>query len=339
MLFLGAFSIGLGVVAIIASNWQAIPPMCKLLVDFAMLIFVVGGIFWAKEKNKTKLFELFLFLYALFILASIGLVAQIFHLPANGMSAILFWSILTFPLIFLSKKPLLAFVWLPAFFVSIAEKLMDINWFRDFVELLTDISPYFAPYLLVFLVFALYQYVFKRYNLLQQVTKALKFWTIILFAQIVTYADFETKYLIRRFEPSFTATMLWFAVIALVAFVCYYKSKNKQEYWWESSLFIFAVFSLLATSAPVISSFIAPIFTILMLSVVGLYGYKYNDVKLINIVSLLIAFRIFAIYIQVLGSLLSTGVGLICSGIVFLLMSYLWNRFRLEILTKAKELS
>ena len=103
LLFLSCFCIGIGVIAVIAANWEAIPAAVKLGVDFALLCTAAWGVWHSRRKGRNLAAEALLTAFALLVLGSIGLVGQIYHLPAHGLSALLFWSVLTFPLLFLSR--------------------------------------------------------------------------------------------------------------------------------------------------------------------------------------------------------------------------------------------
>jgi hypothetical protein len=55
-------------------------------------------------------------------------------------------------------------------------------------------------------------------------------------------------------------------------------------------------------------------------------GYRANMMQIVNLATALIAVRVFVAYIEVFGSLLATGAGLIVSGLLLLALAWLWVR-------------
>ena len=60
------------------------------------------------------------------------------------------------------------------------------------------------------------------------------------------------------------------------------------------------------------------------------FGFKQDCPKIVNAAGALAALRIFGVYLQVFGSLLTTGLGLISSGLVLLLTVGIWNKLKLK---------
>ena len=119
LLLLGVFLMALGVISVVAANWDGISSLIKLLVDFVILISVAYGTFYAWKQQKNIWFEGGL--VALFMLtgASIGLVGQVYQLNGSFASAGLFWSFMTLPLIIVTQRKVLPLFWLPLLFVSV----------------------------------------------------------------------------------------------------------------------------------------------------------------------------------------------------------------------------
>ena len=113
--WLGVFCIGLGLVSLIASNWDMIADGVKIGGDFILLGAVLGGAYWAFARGYEKIYEIGLLLGFLLCGATIGLVAQIFHLNADPQNGILLWAAAALPIVLCSRFRLLAFVWIPLF--------------------------------------------------------------------------------------------------------------------------------------------------------------------------------------------------------------------------------
>ena len=115
LVLLSVLFIGIGTISLIAANWDAIPTFVKLLVDFALLSSCAYGVYRTQDRRKPVYFEGILFLYGLFSLATIGLIAQIYQLQADGPIAFLLWSSMMLPLSFFSKKIIFPFITLTTF--------------------------------------------------------------------------------------------------------------------------------------------------------------------------------------------------------------------------------
>lgn len=101
---LAVFCIGFGILSLIASNWQEIPDSLKLSADILLLGLTAVGAYRFYNRGKWY-FEALVIGYATLILASIGLVGQVFQLQPVGLRAYLLWSVLVLPTALFSKKP------------------------------------------------------------------------------------------------------------------------------------------------------------------------------------------------------------------------------------------
>jgi uncharacterized membrane protein len=55
-------------------------------------------------------------------------------------------------------------------------------------------------------------------------------------------------------------------------------------------------------------------------------GYQAHMMQIVNLATAVIAVRVFVAYIEVFGSMLATGAGLIVSGVLLLALAWLWVR-------------
>jgi hypothetical protein len=65
---------------------------------------------------------------------------------------------------------------------------------------------------------------------------------------------------------------------------------------------------------------------IMVWALVAWCGYRANAMQLVNLATAVIAARIFITYVEVFGSMLATGAGLIVSGVLLLALAWLWVR-------------
>jgi hypothetical protein len=65
---------------------------------------------------------------------------------------------------------------------------------------------------------------------------------------------------------------------------------------------------------------------VIVWALVAWCGYKAQAMQIVNLATAVIAVRIFVAYIEVFGSMLATGAGLIVSGVLLLALAWLWVR-------------
>ncbi len=129
MYWIAGLFIGLGFVLLIGSNWRSIPAPIKLLGDFTIWAGILYGTYWSVVNKKENFKELFLTLSFLFVGATIGLIAQIFHLSGGWHSFATTWSLLSVVFVLFSRLMTLNIVWLLLFLGTI-----DFSFWLDIIE-------------------------------------------------------------------------------------------------------------------------------------------------------------------------------------------------------------
>ncbi len=102
LLGLGALILGIGLISLVAANWQRIPAAFKLGADLVLLSGLGGAIYTARPGGNTR--EFFIFLFQLACLASIGLIAQIYHLSGAPWRALALWSAMLLPVTLFARS-------------------------------------------------------------------------------------------------------------------------------------------------------------------------------------------------------------------------------------------
>lgn len=106
---LGSLLIGLGIILILAHNWDGFSKTVKTIFAFAPLVIghILVGFSILKDKSQTWKEASGVFLFFA-VGSSIALVSQIYNIPGNFANYMLVWILLCVPLIYLLKAHALA---------------------------------------------------------------------------------------------------------------------------------------------------------------------------------------------------------------------------------------
>ncbi len=111
---LGAILVGLGVILMVAHNWDNLPHAVKLFFSFIPLVagqLLCGYTLFKKADNRTWRESSASFLFFA-VGASIALVAQVYHIPGNLASFLLTWMLLGFPIIYIMSSSMASLLYL-----------------------------------------------------------------------------------------------------------------------------------------------------------------------------------------------------------------------------------
>lgn len=143
LMILGIFTLGVGVISIVAANWQDIGDMVKLIVMLLLLLFSALGVLYYLKHDKTKVAEKWALSEFLFSGAAIGLIIQVFQLSGGKIYAPLgVWALMTSSLLFLPKQKLISYFWMPLFLTWAVMWIGDIWW--DIFESFDCVLLFFA---------------------------------------------------------------------------------------------------------------------------------------------------------------------------------------------------
>lgn len=103
VLGIGAISIVIGIISIIAANWHNISKEMKLLANFIWLTSLAIGIFISDRGNRRFIREALILLLFGSIIGSIALIGQIYHLESHPFKAFSLWLLIGTPIILFSE--------------------------------------------------------------------------------------------------------------------------------------------------------------------------------------------------------------------------------------------
>ena len=126
---LAGILIGLGICSIIASQWDLLSELPKIICIFAIFGAFIFGAYYYTAVRLSKIKELFLTLCFLMTGASIGLIGQIFNLEGGWRNFALAWGVLSLPYIIFSRIKAVNIAWIllisSCFHFDFWEKVFD----------------------------------------------------------------------------------------------------------------------------------------------------------------------------------------------------------------------
>lgn len=325
-MLLSAFCIGLGLIALISANWTQIPSWLKLFCDFALLFLGAGMVCYYASKNKAQHFESTILFYAILIVASIGLFGQIYQLQSADWQAYMLWSILAIPLVLMTRRAVLPFIWLPIFFYGLFSWLMEMSWFSNAIYFWSDVYP-LAIVLMFGLCLLSFQVLIEHLavNFWSAISKALGIWFWIGGFCLLLSMDFAASWWRADFADLplviFLSSLLFVWISTLYALSrIWYQSRLWMIFW--GLILCFSFIENLPLNSGLFSEIIGFMLTAIVLVVAMFYAYRHNLTKIMNWAAVLFAIRLFIVFLDKFGNLNNTALGLMLCGLVFLGLAF-----------------
>ena len=337
LLILGAAIIGIGIISLVASNWNHIPDIAKLLCDFTLLILVVLWILKAWEAQKKIQFEALLLFFLILCLASIGLISQVFQTGGELYQALMLWSLITFPAVLVAQKILIPFLWTGIFLVGAIFTALNFVPLQFIFK-----NNHLAIFMDFVLLCPVFMIISKMVSGEVSSTRAFRAWTlvgglisliIVEWYRLIGNADFLLHSgIILPYSPGyFFAAFIAFSILRDIDY------SGVQKLIVLSILVLFLILFHLPFFG-ITSSLVYASFTIIELILMAIFIASLQEKFLFQILLLILGLRFLMLYFQAIGGLAQTGVGLIVSGCVVIGIAILWNKYRESFFIWIKEL-
>ena len=112
---MGALAIGLGVVAVVAANWEEIPAGAKLAGDLLLTGLCAVFVFVAWQRDRAWPREIGALLLFALVIGGIALIGQVYQLQSDPWQALVIWLVLSTPFLALvAFTRLVGALWLAA---------------------------------------------------------------------------------------------------------------------------------------------------------------------------------------------------------------------------------
>lgn len=321
---LGAIVIGIGIISLIAANWSSIPNFVKIIGDFVLLIIVAGLTVRAAVREKPIQYEAWLLGFLILVLASIGLISQVYHTGGKLFQALLFWSAITFVPMFASRRILVPFLWTAAFVGSLAYAAAE----SDALEMIFNDNYAAIAMTMPLLCITLAAITHRLTKAESRATAAFGFWALICgltalaAAELREFVGHGLDFSTQAYTPAYILVATSTTAILL----------NRQYRKLPKILLITAIVSFLIPfhlpSHEMNSSLVHATLTVLTLGTTSLFLASIKARRLFQWFLFFLGLRFLILYFQAFGGLATTGFGLIVSGSLFIGMAVLWNKYR-----------
>ena len=304
-LILGTAAIALGILSLIAANWEKIPGWVKLTNNFIVYSIVLYYLSIFSRKKNEKRYNLLLLFYYLMIPATIGLISQVFNTSGELFQGLLLWTLPSLYLVFSSRFRTLYYLWLVPFTVAILNML----------DYYSEDSIRHIAYLVIPPAFLFASALLARIQSKNEISHAFYFWSNLLFSlNIVLFSLNSWRY---SEEISILPYLSIFILLALFSLYLYFPLFGKQVMFALPALFIYLLLESGGIQSAVSRGII---FILFFISMAVLYS-ALNIQRLFDLFLSIAGIRMLVLYFEAFGGLLQTGFGLIASGILIITLT------------------
>ncbi len=323
---LAGLAVAVGVVSVVAANWGLVPGRLRIATAIVSLATLSGLILELDRRRLPWVRDVAILVHYGGVLAAIALVGQVYQLSGSTADALALWSLLTAPLMAFGQTAWLAFSWLMGLEETWSQWLF--RWFGD------DLTAshywigavYWAP--LAALAVGRAELVRRLRPTLARVWESLGWAQLILLASLGVQAFYVDTTELKTLEVGAGA-----AVSALVTLALLRSFSDSRADRSAAALLLacwVASYLMLVPQSGHLDLLSAVAFLALWL-VVAWTAWLHHLASVVNLATAILGLRILAIYFEVFGSLLGTGIGLISGGILTMAMLWLWLRTRRDL--------
>jgi len=325
---LSVFAILVGILSIIASNWYKIPGEVKIGVHVLLNIGIGALALWADKKGKDLWREGAALAFIGLTLTLIVLIGQVFQLTGTTAQALMLWMVITLPFFLLMGRTYATAVpWMIAFLTTLV---------MSCEEYLNDLSDYWQVYFtlglgallpLAFMADGMVGLFRRLRPALADVSLKTGIIMSALFASmsLIVWGEIQNSYSYNDYLKEQPLVILALGLGGMAVHALFYRFYKNDSVMKTGALF--AVVSLVVQMLPLLApqagnSIIAALAFMAYWVFIGGLSQGLGHMRLVSLAITIIAIRIFVIYVEVFGSLMDTGIGLIVGGVVMLALIY-----------------
>ena len=344
----GSVLLGLGAIMLVASNWQTMPDILKvmILVGSTFSAYYAGYVLKYEKGTLPKVGAALLLLGGLLIGASLFLIAQIYHINANSHVLILTWIVANLPLVYAFHSmeiaglaAVLFFVWIPCFIyqnIMATEALSNVVAF-PILYLLSGIFLFGAGGL---------HYLSNSLKGVARVYRLIALSVILISLFLLTFNTFSGNYIppyggpyqvytyLKDLTPSFKT---WTTLVGIIGFVISLVnhgmelSEKKLNLLEVSSSSLLIACGLLLMHLPSTTNIYMYLFNLLFIGLVGAvvyFGFEREDAHLTSMGLRCAGLFILAKYFDFFWSLFPRSMFFIIGGVILVYGSIYLEKIR-----------
>lgn len=320
---LGGLAIAIGIVSIVAANWDVIPGRVKIATN--LMLLVGGGATLARYFTRWPIWArdaALLVMYGL-TMGSIALVGQVYQLGGTAREALATWSVLTAPLMTLGGTEFVALLWLFGLQGTCAAWLIWLAEQRGSAEGWALTGASLLPWLLLFVGHS--PWLQRARPAYAKASLSLGWFELVIAASVGANV-FYTNQMGEPWNALWAGLALASAMAAWIWIRLTALQGGKVARWLlvGSLLLIY----LPARLSPGGWDLLAALLFISLWLLVAYAAHSAQIFWILNLATAVLGVRILIVYFEVFGSLLSTGFGLVSGGALTLLLTWLWWRTR-----------
>lgn len=331
MAALGAGTVALGLISIVAANWEGISANVKLGCDLLLGAALAFGTYRVATRKLNLATDVLVTLYYGFTLASLALVGQVYQLNTPTYQALLVWSLFTLPLVLLAQSRYVASLAVAGWVVTHGYALGE---FIEYVERTTGFDQAVERNLLavVFFVSPFVYVLLGRIPWLRRerpehawaLTKA-GLNGVLLGGFGLQFLWYETIGASDTLSWALLVTAFLSAGLGAALTRASSVSLQARVGFGMAIAFIWLSLVVATSFARGDAAFVGAIVQVAWIALWAWIALQLGMLRSFNTLTGLLALRVLVVYFEVFGSLLDTGLGLITGGALTLLMAWLWR--------------
>ena len=342
----GALLLGIGAILFVASNWNELSSLGKVLILIGSTLgaYYAGFVLKYEKQNLPRVGEALLFLGALLFGASLFLIAQIYHVNANSHALVFMWLAGVLPLVYaFGSAPIAAlssflfYLWMGLFLFRNASLSMSE---RDLMMLP---AFYLVAGILLFSIGGLH-YFHERLRNVARVYRLIGIQVAVVTLYLLTFKALsgQNPYGIGSREElhisaQFTTGFVLFSIAALINSVInlFFNPSRSETNTVESYICVgLLMLSLIFLFCPPIADFYVVVFNLLMAGILLtliFVGYNREDASLVNIGMRWAGFFILTKYFDFFWALLPRSLFFMVGGLILVLGGIALEKKRKEL--------
>jgi len=338
---LGASTIGLGLVSLVAANWEVIPAALKLAVDLVLGVGLALLIELAVSRGWRLAREALIVVFYGYTLASLALVGQIYQLDSPTYQALTLWSFATLPLCLLGESLFLSVLYTAglvtthAFALSALFDALEASANDALGRNVAACAVFASPLVYVLLSFVPWLRAHRRHYV--STLRATGVLGIVLGGFALAFFWYDGLSSGETLTWSLAVTLL--LAIGFSVYLWRLMRAEPERTRVAVACVVPAAWLMLAFSTGWrhgAADYMGGLLQIVWLSLCAFVSYRALWLRLFNALTSLLALRILFVYFEVFGSLLDTGVGLVTGGVVTLLIGWGWQQKMRQLTERAR---